>query len=79
MAMRPHEDLFNLGMKLRRGFIDSYSVISQNILKLLAKVWIIPYFFVFLHSQLTNVDSCHDSTNHASILVLAAPRISDTL
>ena len=54
-------------------------VISQNILKLLAKVWIIPHFFVFLHSLLTNVDSCHDSTNHASMLVLAAPRIFDTL
>ena len=38
MAMRPHEDLFSLGMKLRRVFIDSYSVISQNILKLLANL-----------------------------------------
>ena len=62
-----------------RASIASCRVISQNILKLLAKVRIIPHFFVFLHSQLTNVDSCHDSTNHASMLVLAAPRIFDTL
>ena len=42
---------------------------------LFAKVLIIPHFFVSLQPYLTKVDSRHDSTNHASMLVLAAPRI----
>ena len=32
-------------------------------------------FFVILHPYLTKVDSRHDSTNHVSMLVLAAPGI----
>ncbi len=30
---------------------------------------------LYLHQNLTNVESRHDSTNHASMLVLAAPGI----
>jgi len=44
--------------------------ISQNLLKLLTKLRIIPHFFVFLHSILTSVDSCHNSTNYASMYEL---------
>ena len=36
---------------------------------------IIREFSLNLHPNLTKVDSRHDSTNHASMLVLAAPRI----
>ena len=41
----------------------------------MAKVLIIPRFFVILHPYLTKVDSRHDLTNHVSMLVLAAPGI----
>ncbi len=32
---------------------------------------------LYLHKVLTKVESRHDSTNHASMLALAAPRIEN--
>ena len=72
------EDFVSLGYSAKDLAAMSEEEFTKHI-KILAKVRIIPHFFVFLHSLLTNVDSCHDSTNHASMLVLAAPRIFDTL
>ena len=70
MVLLPHEQN-NMAISMNEKaicFIYKYAY-------LFAKIVIIREFSLYLHPNLTKVDSRHDSTNHASMLVLAAPRI----